>query len=154
MSRSNVAPLLAALTAICLMPAAAGQAPLRHKGGRFEPIPAWIATQIPPYVAPQFVPPHPGEGQMAYIDPVTHLLVDGPGPFGAARPDFVRLPDPAAVMRAGVTADGHLYIETNGYHETMTATIDGSGEVHVACGDPAHGHARSTPAAPATGADR
>ena len=108
--------------------------------------PAAVPDTVPlalPYVAPVFVPADPAMEQIAYIDPVTGQLLPGPAPGTQSRETFVELRQ-APVLRAGRTADGILFLETQGMEQTLTATLDASGTPHLHCGDPAHGH----PAAP------
>jgi hypothetical protein len=100
-----------------------------------------VDAPIIAYVAPDFVPPHPAAGQIAYIDPVTQALIPAPAPGTDARPAYIRLPDASSQLRMGRTPSGILFIETNGYHETLTATLDATGDLHVGCKEPGHRHA-------------
>lgn len=134
--------------------ALAGGPPLKQ---RFFPAEAPHAeAPLVAYVAPRFLPPHPAEGQIAYIDPVTQVLVSSPPPGVDARPEYIRLPDASSRMRAGRTVDGLLYIETNGYHEILTATLDARGVLHMQCNERGHAHPApaSTPDVQPEGGDR
>lgn len=151
MSVSRIALLATASLAFACSLAQSAQPPLLT---RWRPAAVPTAqVSLPAYVAPRFVPAEPAFGQIAYVDPATGGLLPGPPPGEAGRPDFVRLPEPAAQMRAGRTPEGFLFIETNGHHATLTATLDAQGGMQLHCGDPSHRHDAGADHLPSTGSD-
>jgi hypothetical protein len=150
MSGTRIALLAAASMALFCAQAVSGP-PLKTRWRAAD-----VGTDIPAmaYIAPTFLPSAVVNGQVAYVDPATGRHLPSPPLDAAGRPDFVRLPDTAARMRAGRTPSGILFIETNGYHETLTVTLDADGTPHYRCMDPSHGHALPADAAAGPGAER
>lgn len=107
---------------------------------------ARVDTQVDASAAPAAalaaVGPTAG-GQIAYIDPLTDLLVPTPPRGGVA--DAASPPPPMpSRLELRISPAGFLYIDTRDYLHSSEARLDANGELHLGCRDPGHAHGDDT----------